>query len=386
MLASFFQMFTSDDFMPHGMCFLWRPELIWLHAISDTLIALAYYSIPLVLVYFVWRRKDLVFRSVFVLFGVFILACGTTHVMGVWTLWNPDYAIDGIVKVVTAVSSLGTLAFLWKVVPQALALPSPAQWQAANRNLQAEIADRRAAEDSVRRLNTELEDRVRARTADLEEANRRLAASLREKEILLQEVHHRVKNNLQVISGLLTIQGRAIGPELSAHFDETLRRIRTMSRVHEQLYKSADAASFDMAHYLNALCSGLSELYGAPASKVTCHVHAGPLTVDLNTAMPLVLIVNEVLSNSFKHAFDSGDAGEIFIDIEPAENGQVLLTIKDTGTGLPADYAQRSERSMGMRLINNLSKQIGATARFVAGAGTTFALTLPQRAVAAVAA
>jgi hypothetical protein len=90
MLHHLAEMLASDAFMPHGMCFLWRPELLWLHAVSDGLTALAYYSIPIALLYFVLKREDLAFPSVFLLFGAFILACGTTHVMGIWTLWRPD--------------------------------------------------------------------------------------------------------------------------------------------------------------------------------------------------------------------------------------------------------------------------------------------------------
>src|SRR5919107_4136510 len=93
---------ASDAFMPHGMCFLWRPEVLWLHVASDAMIAIAYYSIPIALLYFVRKRQDLVFPNVFILFGTFILACGTTHVMGIWTIWRPDYWLDGGVKLATA--------------------------------------------------------------------------------------------------------------------------------------------------------------------------------------------------------------------------------------------------------------------------------------------
>jgi two-component sensor histidine kinase len=337
----------------------------------------------LALVYFVWRRRDLVFRSVFILFGIFILACGTTHLMAVWTLWNPDYGVDGAIKVITALASVGTAIFLLRVMPQALAVPSLAQWRAANLALEAEIRERQEAEDGVRRLNSELEDRVRARTADLEEANRRLAAGLAEKETLLQEVHHRVKNNLQVMSGLLTIQARSAPPEFAEHFRATLRRIQTMARVHEQLYNAAQMAKFDLGEYLDALCRSVGELYGASDSKVKCHLRTGSFTVDSAAAVPLVLIVNEVLSNAFKHGFAGRESGEVFIHTEE-QDGKVILRITDNGVGLPPDYAERSRRSMGMRLVHSLAKQIGAAVRFAEGAGTTFTLTLPRPSVAAV--
>src|ERR1700704_4133883 len=162
-------LFSPQDYMPHGMCFLWQPELIALHVASDSAIALAYYSIPVALGYFVWKRTDLAFPAIFVLTSLFILACGTTHVMGVWTLWYPDYRLDGGIKAVTALLSIGTAIAIWKVMPLALALPSTGQLEGANRLLGAEIGQRQRAEAALRDANAELERRVAARTADLEE-------------------------------------------------------------------------------------------------------------------------------------------------------------------------------------------------------------------------
>jgi PAS domain S-box-containing protein len=160
---------SPQDYMPHGMCFLWQPELIALHVVSDSLIALAYYSIPIALIYFVLKRTDLAFPSIFVLTGLFILACGTTHAMSVWTLWYPDYRVDGGIKAVTALLSIGTAVAIWKVMPLALALPSTGQLERANKLLGQEITQRQRAEAALREANAELERRVAARTVDLQE-------------------------------------------------------------------------------------------------------------------------------------------------------------------------------------------------------------------------
>ena len=160
---------SPQDYMPHGMCFLWQPELIALHVASDSAIALAYYSIPIALIYFVNKRTDLAFPTIFVLTGLFILACGTTHIMGVWTLWFPDYRLDGGIKAVTAVLSIGTAIAIWKVMPLALALPSTAQLEQANKALGEEIGRRQRAEVALREANAELERRVAERTANLQE-------------------------------------------------------------------------------------------------------------------------------------------------------------------------------------------------------------------------
>ena len=178
LLAGFFD---TEGFMPHGYCLMWRPAIFWLNLISDAVIALSYYSIPFILLYFAMRRRDLVFRWMFVMFGIFILGCGTTHVMGIWTLWHPDYAVDGLVKALTALVSIATAIMLWPLVPQALAFPSPGQLARANAELNREIGERRQAEAAVRQLNDELERRVQLRTAEFEAANERLRQEVEER-------------------------------------------------------------------------------------------------------------------------------------------------------------------------------------------------------------
>ena len=168
-MASLFSgLFAQQNFIPHGFCLAWEPGLLGLHVISDSIIAIAYYSIPFALLYFIFRRRDLAFRGIFALSGAFILACGTTHIMGVVTLWYPAYWLDGFVKFFTAVISIFTAAAMWFVMPKALALPSMAQLEDANHRLQHEIGERERAEAALRNANEELERRVAARTAELE--------------------------------------------------------------------------------------------------------------------------------------------------------------------------------------------------------------------------
>jgi PAS domain S-box-containing protein len=138
-----------EPFIPHGHCYLWKPWLVGLHVVSDSLIALAYYSIPLTLIYFVRKRRDLPFDWIFLMFGAFIIACGTTHILEVWTLWHPHYWFSGFIKAITAVVSLCTAILLVPLIPKALALPSPAQLEAANRQLENEIRERKAAETKL---------------------------------------------------------------------------------------------------------------------------------------------------------------------------------------------------------------------------------------------
>ncbi len=172
---------TPQGFEAHGYCFLWTRPLLWLYIVSDSLIALSYYSIPIALVYFVRKRRDLAFHWAFLMFAAFILACGTTHVMALWTLWMPVYWLDGAVKALTAIASVATAAALWPLIPKALAIPSPAQLQATNLMLQGEVIERQRAEAALRRAHDELEIRVQERTEELVRANVALEAQITER-------------------------------------------------------------------------------------------------------------------------------------------------------------------------------------------------------------
>lgn len=144
------QLFGSGDFRPHGYCYLWNGGLVWLHVMSDLLIALAYFTIPVTLLWFVRKRRDLPFSWMFVLFGVFIVACGATHLMEVWNLWHANYWLAGAVKAVTALASVPTAILLAKLIPEAVELPSAVQWIHANAALEKEIRDRREIELNLR--------------------------------------------------------------------------------------------------------------------------------------------------------------------------------------------------------------------------------------------
>jgi PAS domain S-box-containing protein len=158
-LQSLFDFFNSANLAPHGLCLLWRPELIWLHVVSDGFIAIAYFSIPIVLAQIVAKRQDVEFGWVFWAFSIFIAACGTTHIMGIWTLWFPDYAAEGAVKAITAVASLTTAIGLWPLLPKILALPSPEQLRKANEALMSQVEQRDCA---LRALEQEKAERLRA--------------------------------------------------------------------------------------------------------------------------------------------------------------------------------------------------------------------------------
>ncbi|HBE19389.1 MAG TPA: hybrid sensor histidine kinase/response regulator [Cyanobacteria bacterium UBA11149] len=167
-MLQFWPIFLGDNFfIPHGHCYLWESELMWLHIISDSLIFLAYYSIPITLIYFVQKRKDLPFDWIFLLFGGFIISCGTTHIIEIWTLWHPIYWISGALKAFTAGISILTAILLVAIIPKALAVPSPSQLEAANRELE--------------KAKIELERRVEERTGQIREAMAQLENEIKER-------------------------------------------------------------------------------------------------------------------------------------------------------------------------------------------------------------
>jgi two-component sensor histidine kinase len=325
---------------------------------SDAVIALAYYSIPFSLIWFITRRRDIEFRYMFLLFGIFILACGTTHLMGIWTIWNPDYGIDGTVKAVTAVASIGTALLVWQIMPEALALPSPAQLREANSALQQQVRERMRAEETVRELNADLERRVRERTAALEQANLELSNALRDKEVLLMEVHHRVKNNLQVITSLLAMQARTMGdPALTDAFNAGLNRIFTMARVHELLYQSEHAGTLDLGRYLEGLAQDLGRFHQSDGFTPELVVRMGrPLQLGLDKITPLALIVNEALTNALRHGFKDRRQGRIELEVA-VEGNSARLEITDDGAGLTSDWREKS-KSIGLKLIELMARQI----------------------------
>ncbi|VXD18504.1 sensor histidine kinase [Planktothrix paucivesiculata] len=173
----------SNYFIPHGHCYLWKPGLVSLHIISDAAISLAYFLIPIELIFIVKKRQDIPFDWVFMLFGSFIICCGITHIMEIWTLWHPHYWISGFLKAITAAISLCTAAVIIELIPKVLAIPSSTQLEAANFALQAEISERKQTQVALNQLATELEARVQQRTLDLERTNQLLQQENQERDI-----------------------------------------------------------------------------------------------------------------------------------------------------------------------------------------------------------
>jgi PAS domain S-box-containing protein len=614
MLDAIQALFTTGSFIPHGHCYLWQPELVALHILSDAVIAIAYYSIPIALLYFVRKRQDLPFSWIFLLFGAFIIACGTTHILEIWTLWYPVYWLSGTIKVATATISLITALELIPLLPKALSLPSPAQLEAANRELEREIAERKqieaalrasearyraivedqteliarfkpdgtltfvneaycryfgrqkedtigtsykpfvvkeddeqiertlqsmnqehpiatnenrvlvagqrrwtqwnnrmlfdeqgqfveyqsvgrditdlkqaeaalqesqrfaqkiadtspavidvfdlAKQDSIyvnrelgehlgytvdeiqamqptflqtvmhpddflqryvdlRRWNTasdgailgtelrmkhrngewryfQRQETLFARNPDgsaqqilgvavditaakqleeLRQAEERLQASLGEKDVLLKEIHHRVKNNLQIVYSLLRLQQRRVKDKQATDILlESQTRIKSIALVHEKLYRSEDLAHINLSHYVPNLAASLFSSYNINSNAITLKTCIDDVSLDIDAAIPCGLIINELVSNALKYAF-ADQPGEIAIELHRQGNHTIVLTVRDNGIGMPADFAFAQVNSLGLKLMKDLVNQLEGTIELNRDRGTEFRIT-----------
>ena len=208
------------------------------------------------------------------------------------------------------------------------------------------------------------------------QADEQILASLGEKEILLKEVHHRVKNNMQVISSLLSLAAaRAPDARAREQFEDSMTRIRSMAMVHEKLYRSPSLAGIDFGDYLESVTSELIRLFYRDG--LSCSVEATKVSLGIDIAIPCGLIVNELVANALKHAFVGRQSGTVVITLRRKDDATVEMAVQDDGVGFPADLDFRSVSSMGMTLVVSLSNQIGGTVELIRSGGTRFVVTFP---------
>ncbi len=206
--------------------------------------------------------------------------------------------------------------------------------------------------------------------------------SLREKETLIKEIHHRVKNNLQIISSLLDLQlGTREDPRILSVFQDSKDRISSMALVHENLYQFGNLARINGTEYIQNLVAYFFNTYGDQAENIThtIHIETSSLSLDMDTAIPFGLILTELLSNALKHAFPSGKRGEIDIVIFSRPPGMLTLEVRDNGVGLPADIDFRETKSLGLQLVRLLTQQVHGIFEVIGKEGTTVIITFPYK-------
>jgi len=309
---------------------------------------MAYMAIPLILFYFVRLRRKLPFRPILVLFGLFITACGWTHFMGYYTFYTPIYRLDGLIKLVTAIVSWGTVAALVPVIPRALAMRSPEE-------MEQEIAARKEAEAGLQKAHADLEQRVIERTAEIRALNADLQRAM-------SETHHRVKNNLQVVSALLEMQLDETPDAIPRPaVQERLRQIKTIAIVHDLLSRShgqgeeVDAVQV-LTNLMPLLAAGMQAERGTNA--VRLEGEPGPLYLPTKAATGLALVVNELVSNAVKHASPppgKANADDSIIVRLTRESHELLqLVVEDHGPGFPEGFDPMTDSNLGLELVASI--------------------------------
>jgi PAS domain S-box-containing protein len=215
--------------------------------------------------------------------------------------------------------------------------------------------------------------------SDQKRAQAEIEGALREKQALLREVHHRVKNNLQVITSLLRLESsRREDPGTRLVLREMQGRILSMALLHETLYRTGDFGEIDLASYLKNLAEQLFRAQGSSTGSVSLRIDVTHVSVPIDQAIPCGLIANEMLTNSLKHGFAEGEKGEVTLTLRPEGDSEVHLSVRDNGVGLPKDFETRRARSLGMQLIADLARQLGGRVDIGAGQGAAFTVTFTR--------
>lgn len=221
-------------------------------------------------------------------------------------------------------------------------------------------------------------DRLEHTQQEVLRSEQAVRASLREKEVLLKEIHHRVKNNLQVISSLLNLQARYLTDAAAREiFNESQNRVQSIAMVHERLYRSANLSHIDFTEYAVALIDNLFHAHDGVERGIALklELHGGRMAIDM--AIPCGLIINELITNCLKHAFRGRVAGIIRVALEPRPPHHLELIVEDDGVGLPSDLDPRQTQSLGLDLVFTFAEQIDAAVEITSNAGTRFRLTFP---------
>jgi signal transduction histidine kinase len=404
MWAALERLLDSSMFSPHGICLLWDPELIWLHVISDAIIAASYFSIPFALAIIVSKRRDFQFGWVGWSFAAFIMACGLTHVFSIYTLWVPVYGIEGIVKAVTAMASVITALVLWPLIPKIIAIPSSAQLRQAHVALEEEGKQRRGAETLLQRFRETEATETQIRQAQKMEAVGQLTGG----------IAHDFNNILTVITGTIEILADAVAdrPELAGIaklIDDAATRGAALTQhllafARKQPLQPAsvdiNALIVDTVQLLKPAIGELVSIDFQPGEAVSpalvdpSQLATAILNLALNSrdAMPnggqlRIETTNVELQDNAVRTFDG-----------PAAGKYVMISFTDTGHGIAASELSKvfepfyttkevgKGTGLGLSMVYGFVKQSNGhiTIQSEKGRGTTILICLPQAEAAAI--
>ncbi|MBZ0252479.1 MAG: hypothetical protein K8I02_03985, partial [Candidatus Methylomirabilis sp.] len=362
--------FLDSGFLPHGHCWYWRPDILWTHVVSDATIAVSYFSIPAALAYFVGRRRDLAYRWIFVLFALFIVACGMTHAMGLLVVWKPYYVLDGAVKAATALISLTTAVVLWPLIPRALALPSPEALRLANEELETARAtlERRVEErtSTLAEANARLQREV-AERARMEEERRGLEARIQQTQkleslgVLAGGIAHDFNNLLMGVLGNAGLALMEMSPEAPGR--ESVRLIETAAQraaeLTNQMLAYSGKGRFVIERLdLSRLVSEMAHLLHVSISKraaLNLRTPAGLPPIEGDAAQIRQVVMNLITNASDalgdgtgtisvttgRCAADAGYFDRSFIKDDLPEGEYVFVEVSDTGCGMDGETAAK---------------------------------------------
>ncbi len=256
--------------------------------------------------------------------------------------------------------------------------------QSAMLNLLEDFDQERVKTESARRELQQANAQLLDEMIERDKVEGQVKRSLREKEILLREIHHRVKNNLQIVQSMLNLQLPQIEDEKAiALFKESQNRVYSMALIHEKLYQSESLAVIDFSGYIKNLAAHLFLSYGAAGKAIRPRILVKDVSLDIDTTIPCALIINELITNSLKHAFPAsrgpGAAGEISIDLHREPGNRFLLTVSDDGVGLPEGFALQDGKSLGLKLVDVLAKQLNGTVHIGRAGGASFSISFAVR-------
>jgi len=427
-LSDIADFFSRDGFQPHGYCLMWEPGVFWTHVGSDIGIAASYFSIPAALIYLAAKRSDLVPPRMLIVFGAFIICCGFTHLFGIWTMWDPVYGTEALVKLVTAGVSVLAAVAVWQAVPVALTMPTVAQLTEKTTALEHEVAQRRRAEQALTDYQARLEAEVASRTADLTQANQALQmavdaaeAASAAKSDFLARMSHELRTPLNAIIGFSNLMkedatealaevrstpSTETGPiDLEELLDQSTRinkagnhlldmitDILDLAKIEagkvELVYQAVDA--LEVLREALAMAEPLAQRNG---NAIALQVRTDPGAIETDVTR-LKQIVFNLVSNACKFTRD----GEItiVIDRRPMSRGDLMdLSVADTGIGMseeqmarvfhdfvqadPSIHQRFGGTGLGLAITRRLATMMGGevTVKSQEGVGSEFTLTVP---------
>lgn len=341
MLDTLTNALASNGFLPHGYCFQWTPGLLWAYVVSDSLIAVAYYSIPCALWYFVRKRTDLPFNWIFVMFGIFILSCGTTHLTAVWNIWQPVYWLDATLKMFTAAASIATAIVLWPLIPKALRLPHPSELIALNHTLVREVAERRQAEAWARDLAANLERKV----AELKQSNEALTRSNLELQRFAYVASHDLQTPMRGVASFVELLRSRYADKLDAQANDWIDRIigsvkHLQNLVRDLLeYSRVDARPqpFEAVNMREVFDQALS-LMGETVHDAGTEVSCGELPLVMGDRTQLAQLMLNLIGNGLKYR--GSVPPRVHVSAQLGAEGWVFA-VRDNGIGIDAQFHER---------------------------------------------